>query len=233
MSRDVVVLCGMPSEKAVLSAAWPNNLILSGTDKLNLINLVPSSCVRMISCGLCGGLAGPPPAVADVVLASSVTDGAGHAWNCDARWNAAVQDIARRSASLDTGAWARPGVRVVPWFSSGSMDLADTRNQRAALYQRTGARAIDDESFWAAKFCAEKSIMFNVARPVSDDASETLPLAARGKIMRPDGSADVDYLFASLATEGWAQDLDLLTRVLPDYEASLAALGGLARGVTL
>jgi len=233
MSKDVVVLCGMPSERAILAAAYPDNLILSGTDKNDLAVLVPAGTARIVSMGLCGGLTGPPPAVADVVLASSVSDGAGHSWNCDAAWNAAVIDIARRSTSLETGAWARPGVRAVPWFSSGVVDLADTRLQRADLFGVTGAWAIDDESYFAAVFCAERGIKFNVARSVSDDASETLPLAARGAIMRPDGSADIQYLFQSLATEGWAQDLDLISEVLPDYEASLATLQGLASGVVL
>lgn len=60
-----VVLCGMPSEKRILSRALPGVLVLSGTDKLQLPQLVPPDCTRIVSMGLCGGLS-PELAVPDV-----------------------------------------------------------------------------------------------------------------------------------------------------------------------
>lgn len=229
MSTSVVILCGMPSEKAILTAAYPNNLVLSGTDKLNLASLVPKTCPRIVSMGLAGGLA-PPLKVADIVLANSVTDGRGGVCTCDPKWNAAIMDIDIKQLPPS---WADLRFRGCEWLSNGMMDLADTATQRADLYKMTGACAIDDESYYAAVFCQQHGIMFNIARSISDDWTDTLPLAARGKIMNPDGSANVAYLFQSLATEPWAQDLDLLTQVLPNYEASLASLQAFVQGVIL
>jgi hypothetical protein len=204
--------------------------VLSGTDKLNLANLLPQGCKRIVSMGLCGGIAGPPPAVADFVLASTLTDGDGNTWTCDPLWNHAVGQIGIESLPAQ---WAATNVRIVPWFSSGVLDLADTQLQRQDLFNTTGAWAIDDESFYAAKEAQRRGIMVNVARAVSDDASETLPLAARGKIINPNGSDNLVYLFESLMTEGWAQDLNLVKVVLPDYLKSLAILEGFAQGVVL
>ncbi len=225
MHKDVVILAGMPSEKAILTAAYPNNLVLSGTDKLNLDHLVPQSCVRIVSCGLAGGLA-PGLAVADIVLADTLTDGT-NKWKCDPLWNAAVAKIAH----VSSGAWSNT-VKTAPWYSSGTLDLADTKDQRAIIFNITGARAIDDESFYVAQFAEKRNIGFNVARSISDDWTETLPLAARGAILTAAGSVNFEVLVQDLLTEPVAQTLDLV-KVASDYNASLATLQGFAQGVIL
>lgn len=225
-----VILCGMPSERARLTAALPRNVVLSGQDKLSLDTLVPPSCNRVISMGLCGGLA-PPLVVPCVALATTVTDGK-VMWACDRKWAFAVQDLA---SSLNPDASAADplphgwmvGLDAVPWYSSGVLDLADTVPQRATLHASSGANAIDDETYYAAVLCARRGIRLNVARPLSDDYSETLPLAARGAIMSADGSANIEYLMQQLGSEPALQTLDLF-RVLSDYLSSLDALGALA-----
>lgn len=216
-----VILCGMPSENAILKAAFPNNVVLTGADKLNLESLVPASATGIISMGLCGGLAAPL-VVPQVGLGSSITDGNGSNLLCDPEFNAAVM----RAGSASNDPWAR-GMRLVPWFSSGAMDLANSVGQRAALAKSSGTEAIDDESFYAARLCQARGLTFNVARPLSDDYSDTLPLAATGAIMNKDGSANEDYLFRAIATEPVYQTVDLF-QVAWDYNASLAALQQLA-----
>jgi hypothetical protein len=94
------------------------------------------------------------------------------------------------------------------------------------------AMAIDDETYYAALFCQQHGILLNVARSISDDSTETLPLAARGAIMTAMGSVNYEYLITELLTEPVAQTLDL-PKIAMDYNASLATLQGLAQGVVL
>ena len=224
---DTVIICGMPSERDILAAAYPGNLILSGADKLNLSSLVPPTCNRIVSMGLCGGLH-PALKIAHIAVADNVVDGLGNEWVCDTKWNAALLQIAFESVP---NAWAE-ALLVCPWYSSGVMDQADTVIDRSALFKATGTWAIDDESYYAAKFCAEHKLYFNVARSVSDDAGETLPLAARGAIMTASGSVNFQYLLKEIVSEPILQTLDLV-KIAADYNNSLDTLRDLAQGVKL
>jgi nucleoside phosphorylase len=222
----------MPQERDIAQAAFASDvLILSGTDKLNLPALIPVTCTRIVSFGLAGGLSYGLH-IGDVVVAGSLTDGAN--WSpIDEDWSsralaalrsATVPRVADFGSQYDTqpAAWA---VRVqrVPWYSSGVMDQADTRPQRTALFTATGAWAIDDESYWGAKLAAARGIPFNIVRSISDDASDTLPLAARGAIMNADGSANIKYLLQAIGEEPLYQTLDL-TLIAADFDASLSTL---------
>jgi hypothetical protein len=222
----------MPQEAAIAKAAFaPDVLILSGTDKLNLPALVPATCTRIVSFGLAGGLS-YGLRISDVVVAASLTDGVNSS-KIDGNWSSRVL-AALRSATVprvgDIGsqydtrpaAWASR-VQRVPWYSSGVTDQADTRLQRTALFTATGAWAIDDESYWGAKLAAARGIPFNIVRSISDDASDTLPLAARGAIMNADGSANIDYLLQEIGKEPLYQTLDLAL-IAADFDASLSTL---------
>ena len=138
---STVILCGMAEEKEVLTKALPSLLVLSGAEKLNLPKLVPPECKRIVSMGLCGGLApstpGVPLNVGSCVLASSVEDQRGLVNIPDTYWNARVIAAASR------GNIALPAVH---YYSSGLLDQADSAAQRAALYGKYGAKAIDDET---------------------------------------------------------------------------------------
>jgi hypothetical protein len=213
------LLCGMPSEAAVLSASFPNNPIGSGQAKANLASIVPASCRRIVSMGLCGGLA-PPYEVPCILVADSVVDYAGFCFQCDKDFNDQVVVCGRDPRDPP---WSR-GLAVVPWFSSGTLNLADTVEQRADLYKRTGAVAIDDESYSAAVFCASHKLKFNVVRAISDDYRDTLPPAARGAIMSADGGTNFAYLLSSLKSESIGDDFDL-AGVAAKFDDSLAALG--------
>jgi nucleoside phosphorylase len=230
-----VILCGMPSEFSRLNVAFPDNLVLTGTAKNNLATLVPENCTRIVSMGLFGGLF-YPMAIADVVLASTVADGKGNTFTCDPKWNNAVLQLGRRVVPNSPGPadpvpvmWNK-NLGVVPWCSTGIMDQSDTQLQRAAIHAATGAWAMDDETYSVAVFAKAKGLPFNVFRSCSDDASETLPLAARGAIMSADGSVDMAYLIQQLETEPWLQTLDL-PKIAADYYASLDTLQSAARAL--
>jgi hypothetical protein len=217
-----VIVCGMPDEKRVLTnALWPGTLILSGTDKLNLPKLIPTSCTRIISMGLCGGLA-QGLSVADTAVAVTVVDQAGSMATTDEAWN--KRAIVAASIHLIT-------LHEVPYYSSGIMDEADSQIQRAAMFKKYGAHAIDDETRYVVAEAAARNIPFNVVRPLSDDWTETLPLSATGAIMNKDGSADIEYLLRSL---GQNQGLDSVSlfRVATDYSKSLNALEAVAKALT-
>lgn len=217
-----VVLCGMPDEKRVLTNAFkPGTLILSGTDKLNLLKLIPASCTRIVCMGLCGGLS-PDLSVPDVVLATSVVDHAGHVEYADPGWNF-------RAVAAATDADIK--LHMVPYYSSGLFDEADTSGQRAAMFKKYGAHAIDDETRYVVAEATRRNIPFNVVRPLSDDWSETLPLSATGAIMNKDGSANIDFLLRSLGQDQ-GQDSVSLFRVAIDYGRSLDALEKVAKALS-
>jgi len=216
-----VVLCGMPDERRVLTnALHPGTPILSGTDKLNLPKLIQSTCTRIISMGLCGGLS-PDLVVPDVAVASTVVDRAGDAAQADAAWNA------RAVAALVAG-----GVtpHVVPYYSSGLFDEADSTPQRAAMFAKYGAHAIDDETRYVVAEATKRGIPFNVVRPLSDDWRETLPLSATGAILNQDGSADIEFLLRTLGQDQGADSVSLF-RVALDYGKSLDALEAAAKAL--
>lgn len=220
MSKTVIV-CGMPQEKAVLTAALPGLLILSGTDKLHLPELVPTDCTRIVSMGLCGGLARLAPQPNDIgviVAANKLVDQASDADYPDLRWLAQVQ-IAAATHQIS--------IISCPYYSSGILDQADSAAQRAAIFAKYGTRAIDDESRYVAALAKQRGIPFNVLRSVSDDWSETLPLSATGAIMNKDGSADLGYLLWSLGQNQGAGSVDLF-KIAMDFKKSLDALEAVA-----
>jgi hypothetical protein len=221
-----VILCGMVSERQRLQRALPNNPVLMGQDKLNLNMLVPRNTTRIISMGLFGGLAFPI-GVGDVVLATTLDSES--EWICDPKWNDAVFKMASGVSPESPGPqdplpmmW-NSALRAVPWFSTGVVGLADTVTQRAVLYNDTGAFAIDDESYYAAVFCKTFGIPFNIMRACSDDASETLPLAARSAVLNASGAPDMAAFLAALGGESLLDDLDLI-KIGADYYNALDML---------
>lgn len=217
---SVVIHCGMPSEKRILSAAFPNTLILSGDDKFHLASLVPQSCTRIVSMGLCGGLA-PDLKVPDIAIATTVIDKSGDVSMPDMIW-------ANKAARVLAGAGIRYG--LVPYYSSGLFDEADETDQRAELYAKTRAHAIDDETRFTAAFAADRVISFNVVRPLSDAWDDNLPLMARGQIMNEDGSPNLIYL-ASVLGEDQGEDSESVFTVAEHYRQSLEALEATAKAL--
>jgi hypothetical protein len=210
--NDTVILSGMPDEKKVLARVFPNTLILSGTDKLNLPALVPPNCARLIVAGLFGGLA-PGIPVGSICMAKTIVDKAATIYTCDAAWN-------ERMATVGWGAGFTFG--IVSWYSSGLLDEADSAAQRAAMFRKYGAQAIDDEARYAVALATQRpGLLVNDFRSCSDDWTETLPLAATGPIMNADGSADLNYLFRAIATEPAYQTIDL-AKVGIDYGKCLS-----------
>jgi len=69
-------------------------------------------------------------------------------------------------------------------------DLADSPATKRELRQRTGADAVDMETYFVARHCRERGIALDVLRAISDPADAALPRAALTWV-KPDGSHNV------------------------------------------
>lgn len=166
---------------AKLCASW-DTLILSGQMTVaDFERMVPSTVTGILSFGMCGGLA-PGLPVGGVVLCSELITDQG-IYYPDLIWNNKL------SQTLDIA----PSI----YYSTGQFNLADTPAQRAALYQKYNAVAIDDESGPMAEFAGSRKIPFAVLRVVSDAWDDTVPLAARNAL-NPDGSSNVGSIISWL-----------------------------------
>jgi hopanoid-associated phosphorylase len=123
----------------------------------------------VISIGLAGALS-PLLKVGDVVIADQIYFG-GEKWKCDNLWRVAL------AAKL-------PGAHQGPL--TGSDTILENAFTKAALYDATGALAVDMESQVAARFAAARGLKLAGLRIISDDASHVLPPAAL-VAMTPDG----------------------------------------------
>ena len=79
-----------------------------------------------------------------------------------------------------------------------STAIIATAKAKAALYDATGALAVDMESALAGRFAAERKLPFAVLRVISDDAGHVLPPAAL-VAMKPDGGIALGRVLGSLA----------------------------------
>ena len=134
----------------------------------------------VISFGLAGGLS-PLLKVGEVVVADQVISGS-EQWRCDERWRVA---LAARLFHAHQGPVAASNV------------ILENRDDKAALYAKTGALAVDMESAVAARFAAARKLPFAVLRVISDDARHVLPPAAL-VAMKPDGGIAIGRVLASL-----------------------------------
>ena len=80
----------------------------------------------------------------------------------------------------------------------GSDTIVASATQKQALYEATGALAVDMESRIAARVAARYNLPFAIIRVISDSANEALPPAALVG-MNPDGSMALGAVLASLA----------------------------------
>ena len=215
-----VIVCGMPDEKRILTAALPGVMVLSGTDKLALPALVPEVCTRLIGMGVCGGLS-PNLVVPQIAMATTVSHKTGPAALADFDWNARAAATVRPAGIT---------LHPVAYYSDGLQNEANDPGQRAALFAKYGAEAIDDELRFVVAEAAGRGIPFNSVRPLSDDYRAKLPLLATGNIMNPDGSANIAYLLSALGQDQ-GDGAESVFKVVDDYRQSLDALAVLAKAL--
>ena len=146
--------------------------VAGGGDALGLarkLEALHGDITGVISIGLAGALS-PLLKVGDVVIADQIYFGA-EKWRCDNLWRVAL------AAKLPG---AHQGALI------GSNVILEKSDAKAALYDASGALAVDMESQVAARFAASRGLKLAGLRIISDDASHVLPPAAL-VAMQPDG----------------------------------------------
>ncbi len=166
--------------------------------------LIERGATALISLGIAGGLA-PDLETGMVVVASGVVVRTGNIAT-DPAW------CARLLAALPE---ARCGVVL------GGDRVIGRATQKAELYRRTGALAVDLESGGVARVAAEAGVPFAVVRAIADTASSDLPAAALVGLDR-NGRVDLGAVLGSLWRE--PRQLPRLLETARDTRAALAAL---------
>lgn len=160
----------------------------------------------VISFGIAGGLA-PGYAPGQTIVAEGV-HADGQRFATDRHW------VERLSRHLPH---ARRGDLV------GVDRIVAGAGSKAALFEATGAVAVDMESHIAARLAAQYGVPFAALRIVADPAQRTLPEAATVG-MRSDGSMDARAVMRSLVRR--PGDIPALIRTAMDASAAFAALKG-------
>ena len=100
--------------------------------------------------------------------------------------------------------------------------------QKAALYRRTGALAVDLESLVVARLATRASIPFWIVRAVADPAERSLPAAALVPL-RGDGHPDLPSVLRSVART--PSQIPALIRLAFDTRAALGTLAQAAPSI--
>jgi adenosylhomocysteine nucleosidase len=162
--------------------------VAGGGDSLSLagkLNALHGDIKGVISIGLGGGLS-PLLKVGEVVIGDQVIAGS-DSFRCDERWRVA---LAAKLPQAHQGPVAASEV------------ILENRDDKAALYAKTGALAVDMESAVAARFAQARHLPFAALRVISDDAGHVLPPAAL-VAMKPDGGIALGRVLGSLLRHPW------------------------------
>ncbi len=171
--------------------------------------LIAQGARVIVSFGLCGGL-GPSLRPGALILATSVVDRAGQSYDTDAD--------TRGRLSNDLVA---AGLSPIGGLILGDDEAAATVMQKAKLYDRTGAVAVDMESHGVALAAHEAGIPFLVVRAVADPAARDLPHAAL-VATREDGGIHAQAVMTALIRRPW--EIGAMLRLARDARVAFATL---------
>lgn len=175
----IVIICGLKSEAAVVRAKAPAGKVrigISGANAKRAEDIAAGFCREgaraVISVGVSGGLA-PHLTTGDLILGETV------------RTKSGEEFFASRNliASLETA-----GLTVSMQHATvfGSDAIIASAREKARLFERYGAAAVDMESHGAARAARAAGVPFAAVRAIADPASRALPSAALNAV-RPDG----------------------------------------------
>lgn len=171
----MIVVVGMAFEARIAAGAGLR-VICSGGDSeklaTSLQRAITSGCQGLISFGVAGGLA-PHLRTGTCVVGSEILTG---------------------EDSLPTDPqWSQTLLRTIPAIHGpilGSPTAVTEPAAKRALYEKTGAVAVDMESHVVARIAADHGMPMATLRVITDSAKRAVPQSALVG-MRPDGSADV------------------------------------------
>lgn len=173
--------------------------------------LIAEGVEALLSFGIAGGLK-PGLGPGTMIVATDVIDETGR-FETAKTWRAEL--IARL-----------PGARAGSLL--GSDRIVATAVEKARLYERSGALALDMESHAVARAAADAGLPFAALRVIADDASVSLPTVARSALTA-EGSIAVGRLLFGLLRR--PSELPGLMRLGRDSRTALRALA--AGGATL
>jgi hopanoid-associated phosphorylase len=196
---SILAVCGLQRERHILGK--PGVEVAVGAGDLDRLAVDKRG---VISIGIAGALA-PGLRPGTWVVAAAVRDG-GDLLPTDPDWTARLIE---RLPAVERGTLL------------GLDAIAATAAQKAELYRKSGAIAVDMESHLAARVAHRHGLPFAAARVISDAAHRTLPKAARVG-MRLDGGVDIPAVLGSLLVQPW--QLPALLRTGWEAEQAFRAL---------
>jgi adenosylhomocysteine nucleosidase len=183
----ILAVCGLKRE-AQIAGGDGVIAVAGGGDAAGLaakLDALHGDIKGVISIGIAGALS-PLLKVGDVVIADRIF-GDTEKWNCDSNWRVALR---ARLPLAHHGALA------------GSNAILDSADTKTALFDASGALAVDMESHVAARFALVRQLPLAGLRIISDDASHALPPAAL-VAMKPDGGIALGRVLGSLLRRPW------------------------------
>ncbi len=204
--HPVIAVAGLAFEAR--AAQGPGVKVVYGQDRANLIrqldNLAKLGARGIISFGTAGGLS-PNFKPGDVIVAASVVTTTGRHTACP-NWS--------RSLLM-----ALPFARLMDIIGVDAPILSVT--DKAALWEATGAAAVDMESHLVAQIAAGYNLPFVALRAVIDPAHRAVPSVAMVGL-RPDGKTDAAAVLGALRKE--PGQLRALLRLARDARKAQRAL---------
>jgi adenosylhomocysteine nucleosidase len=171
--------------------------------------LIAEGAVGLVSFGLAGGLA-PAAAAGDLILADAVALPEGVRVATDLAWRRRLM-----------GALATVGTGLHEAAMAGSDRLLATAAAKRALFEASGALAVDMESHAVATAAQAAGRRFVVVRAVADPHDQALPRAAR-VALGPRG--EIRLLMVARALAQRPGDLPTLLRLGGQSRRALATL---------
>jgi adenosylhomocysteine nucleosidase len=225
LTPSLGIVCGMVTEVRALGqwARDPRVLVAvsgarPGRAEAEARRLVAAGCQALLSWGVAGGL-DPALVPGDLVVPAEVLAEDGACWGFSAKLRAGIP---AGVPSPRRGEGQGGGGRIL-----GLDRMAATTAEKATLFQRTGAVAVDMESHRIARVAAESGagLPALAIRAIGDPAGRALPALA-ATALGEDGRPRVGPVAAGLMRR--PGDLAALLRVKRDTDAALAALAGVA-----
>jgi adenosylhomocysteine nucleosidase len=162
--------------------------------------LVAEGAAALVSFGLAGGLAAQLRP-GDLLLPETVCSPGSAGWPVDPIWR---EKVHVRLAAHGLG----PGAGTIV----GSEHIVATAADKRALFEATGAQAVDMESHEVAAVAAAAGLPFLVIRALADPYDQVIPQVAR-EALRPDGRVRLQGMLGGLFRErGGAMALLRLAR---------------------
>ncbi len=183
----VIAATGLAAEARVAARSARVTAVAGGGDEIRLKALleraVDEGARGIISFGIAGGLRPGIVSGTCVVGTSVIFDG--HSYSTDATW---TERLSECLPGAELGAIA--GCRT---------PVAEPYAKRA-LFEATGAVAVDMESHVVADVANNRGLPFAVLRVIADTAAQRLPPAAIAGL-KPDGTPDIIAVLKSLGRD--------------------------------